>query len=739
MCWGVAWLTRSAWFPREVARGERPMSETTPDVFPAGGGAPGGRRLTVALAGNPNSGKTTLFNNLTGSRQHVGNYPGVTVEKKEGVCRHQGWRLEVVDLPGTYSLTAYTLDERVARNFVIEERPDVVVGVMDASNLERNLYLAVQLMELGVPLVLAMNMSDVAESRGYAIDLGLLSELLGGVPLVPTVGNRNEGTRELVDAVVAVGSGRRPERAVRISYGREVNEEIERLSALLEPEAARLAPRAVRWVALKLLERDARVREWVQARASDPERVLEAASASVRHLESIFHDAPEMVIADRRYGFISGACLETVRQTVESRHTTSDRIDAVVTHPVAGVPIFLALVYLVFKATFTLGEYPMGWLETGFEHLGAWVGSLWPAGEAAVLRSLVVDGVIGGVGSVVVFLPNILLLFLAISVLEDSGYMARAAFIVDRWMHKIGLHGKSFIPMLIGFGCTVPAILSTRILESRRDRLTTMLVLPLMSCGARLPAYMLVVPAFFPAGWVPRVVFLVYVAGILLAIGLAKLLRLTVLRGEATPFVMELPPYRMPTAKGALLHMWDRGWQYLRKAGTVILAVAVVMWALASFPRAPESAVAGLSAEAAEAASLRHSVAGRIGRALEPVTRPLGFDWRVNTAMLGAFAAKEVFVAQMGIVYAMGDVEEEGAGAEALRDRLRADYTPLEAVAMLVVLLVGFPCVATVAVMWSETRSVGWTLLQWGGLTGLAYVAALAVYQVGSLLGLGGG
>jgi len=698
------------------------------------------QRLRVALAGNPNAGKTTLFNNLTGGRQRVGNYPGVTVERKEGVRVHGGIRLQVVDLPGTYSLTAYTEDEIVARDFVIDAHPDVVVDIVDASNLERNLYLAVQLLELGVPMVVALNMSDVAAARGYAIDLAKLSALLGDVPLVPTVGHRSEGTRQLLDAIVAVGTGAHRVRRVPIAYGWEVEEEVEKLAALLDPEADALAPREPAWVALKLVEGDARVRDLVRAQCAGAEGILEAAEASVRHLEGVFGDSPETVIADRRYGFISGACQEAVRRTIESRHEMSDRIDVLLTHPVLGLPIFLGLMYLVFWATFRLGEWPMRWLEAGFGRLGAAVSGLWPAGAESPLQSLLVDGVIGGVGGVLVFLPNILILFLAIAILEDSGYMARAAFIMDRWMHKIGLHGKSFIPMLIGFGCTVPAILATRVLESRRDRLTTMLVLPLMSCGARLPIYALLIPAFFTERLRAPVLWGMYLVGIAAAVGLAKLLRSTLFRGEATPFVMELPPYRMPTVRSAAIHMGVRGWMYLRKAGTLILGASVCMWALTSYPKPPAEALAAAEG-ASHASALDYSVAGRVGRALEPVTRPLGFDGRVNTAMIGAFAAKEVFVADMGIVFSLGEGSARARhGAEAnlrLRERLRETYTPLQGVSIMLFCLLGFPCMATVAVMWSESGSAKWMLFQWGGLTVFAYTVCLLVYQVGRLAGLG--
>jgi len=713
-----------------------------------------GRKLTIALAGNPNSGKTTVFNRLTGMRQHVGNYPGVTVEKKQGRCRHDGVDIDVVDLPGTYSLTAYTIEELVARRFIVEEKPDVLVDIVDSANLERNLYLAVQFMELGVPLVLAFNMSDVAKAQGVEFDLGQLARLLGA-PIVPTVGTKGQGLKELLDEVLRVAGGTEPVEPRPVRYGREIEEEIARLQELLEAEDAADGYPA-RWLAIKLLEDDRQVRE-----AVGDERVLRQAERSAAHLERIFGDRPEVVIAGRRYGFISGACQEAVRLTVETRHTLSDRIDAVLTNQVIGLPIFLGLMYVVFHLTFTLGEYPMGWLEGLFGWLGRTITQFWPPGSESVVKSLLVDGVIGGVGGVVGFLPNILLLFMAIAFLEDSGYMARAAFLMDRLMHRIGLHGKSFIPMLIGFGCSIPAILATRTLEGRRDRLTTMLVLPLMSCGARLTIYALIIPAFFAERWRAPMLWLIYLIGIVLAIASAKLLRMTVLRGEAPPFVMELPLYRLPTLRGLLVHMWDRGWMYLRKAGTVILAISVILWALMSYPKktafdrdydgeAAEARAAYLAAgdllpdgEAACQAKLReldhakraeelaYSVAGRIGHGLEPVLRPLGFDWRIGTALIGALAAKEVFVAQMGIVFAVGAADE---GSDALRERLQAHYTPLQAFCIMLFCLISAPCVATIAVTRKESGSWKWAALQLGGLTVLAYVVTLLVYQVGRLM-----
>ncbi len=716
--------------------------------------------ITVALAGNPNSGKTTVFNALTGARQHVGNYPGVTVEKKEGTCRHDGLEMKIVDLPGTYSLTAYSIEELVARDFIIGEGPDVVVDIIDASNIERNLYLAVQIMELGAPLVLAFNMSDVAERRGLQFDLPLLEQLLGA-RIVPMVGNRGIGREELLDAAVEIAQSGVCSQPSRIDYGEEIEEELATLTQLIcQSDTAPIgAPN--RWVALKLLEGDTELHEQIH----DP-ALLAAAERSVQHLENVLGDTPEALIADRRYGFISGACQETVRSTVESRHSRSDRIDSVVTNRMLGLPIFALLMFAVFQLTFTLGAPPMGWIEAGFEWLAGTINGWWPAQSDSLLRSLLVDGIIGGVGGVVVFLPNILLLFLAIAILEDSGYMARAAFIMDRLMHKIGLHGKSFVPMLIGFGCSVPAIMATRTLESRKDRLTTMLVVPLMSCGARLPIYILIIAAFFPekalfsvfgmevtthAMWM----MLIYVIGMVLAIFCAKLLKATVLRGETPPFVMELPPYRMPTVKSVSVHMWNRGGMYLKKAGTIILGISILLWAMqqwpglptdqagrfenqramiearpADHPEAKELLLANVDHAEAEAA-LKQSLMGRVGHGLAPVLRPCGFDWKISTAMIGAFAAKEVFVAQMGIVYSLGEGADERS--EPLRTKLQANYTPLQGFCIMLFCLISAPCMATIAITRRESNSWRWALFQLGGLTVLAWILTTAVYQIGRL------
>ncbi|UCE98673.1 MAG: ferrous iron transport protein B [Planctomycetota bacterium] len=684
------------------------------------------KKITAAIAGNPNSGKTTIFNMLTGARQHVGNYPGVTVEKKEGLCKYKGYEITAVDLPGTYSLTAYSIEELVARNFIIDEQVDVVVDIVDASNIERNLYLATQLIEMNVPLVLAFNMSDIANRKGLVFNLEQLSELLEAL-IVPTIGNKGKGKVELLDAVIATVEQGKVKRTHRISYGEEIEDELAKIETIVNDNEGQLTEKySCRWLAIKLLEEDQDITSKVKS-----QEVFDVAKGGAEHIKDIFGDEPEIIMADRRYGFISGACQETIKSTVESRHSRSDMIDAIVTNRMLGLPIFLILMYLVFQLTFTIGTYPMSWLEQLFGWAGRAIAGLWPMASEHWFKSLLIDGIIGGVGGVVAFLPNILLLFLAIAILEDTGYMARAAFIMDRIMHKIGLHGKSFIPMLIGFGCSVPAIMGTRILENRRNRFTTIMVMPLMSCGARLTIYTLIIPAFFAEKWRGPMLWLIYLIGIALAIISAKVLRVTILKGETTSFVMELPPYRMPTPKGICIHAWQRGWLYLKKAGTIILAISIILWAAMSYPKPRPESLTGLNSQQAQQVKLAYSVAGRIGRTIEPALKPLGFDWKIGTALIGATAAKEVFVSHLGIVYAVGSAKE---GLQTLREQLQANYTPLTGFCIMLFCLISTPCVATIAMTKMETHSWSWAILQFAVLTVVAYAITFIVYQIGSFL-----
>ncbi len=709
------------------------------------------QEITVALSGNPNSGKTTIFNNLTGLRQHVGNYPGVTVEKKTGIVEYKGYRINIVDLPGTYSLTAYSQEEIVARNFVVNDRPDVVIDIVDSSNLERNLYLAVQLMELNAPLILAFNMADVAKKIGKKIDINLLSRLFG-VPIVETVGSRGLGSSQLLETAMETVSGKKTKK-VEIKYGEEVENEISNIISVLEKQKIPTFNFDIRWIAVKLLEQDMEVIETIKKGA--PQRYPEVEKAinnSINHITGILRETPEVVIANARYGFIKGALLESYREVKSTRLDRSEKADRILTNRIFGIPIFIFIIWLMFQFVFTLGKYPVSWMELGFEKLGNLFTDIIPQG---LLRSLLVDGIIGGVGGVITFTPNIILLFFAIAVLEDSGYMARAAFVMDRVMHKIGLHGKSFIPLIIGFGCTVPAYMGSRILENRKDRLVTMHINTFMSCGARLPVYILFAGAFFPAV-AGNVIFSIYLIGVIMAVLMAKVLRATRFRGESDPFVMELPPYRIPTFKGILIHTWERTWMYIKKAGTIILAISILMWMLFTFPMIGNNysqdydhqikeidlqyhsgeittdeynnEISTIEAEMA-GERLAYSAAGRIGRFLEPVFRPLGFDWKMVVATISGVAAKEVVVSTMGTLYS---IQESDGQSESLKTALSKHYTPLVGYNFMLFTLLYFPCMAAM-VMFRKEAGTKEMLFQMGYTLLLAWIVSFLVFQIGRL------
>ncbi len=713
--------------------------------------------ITIALAGNPNAGKTTIFNQLTGARQKVGNWSGVTVEKKEGHLVHKGRQITVVDLPGIYSLTAYSVEEVVARNFILEEHPDVVVDILDASNLERNLYLAVQLIELNIPLVFAMNMVDVARARGMKIDYQQLSRLLG-VPIVETVGTRGEGIDKVLDTVLEVAEGKDPtSRHIHINYGREIEEEVLKIREVLKKDPELNNSYYPRWLAVKLLEKDKIVEERVR-RSPAAESIMAQVEKSRNHILSIFQEDAETVIAEARYGFIAGALKETMRLSPVAKKTISDKIDQVLTNRLLGFPILLFFMYLLFQATFTLGAYPVEWIEKGVDILARLASSMLPDG---LFRDMVVEGIIGGVGGVIVFLPNILLLFLGISLFEDTGYMARAAFIMDRIMHTLGLHGKSFIPLLMGFGCNVPAIMAARTLETRRDRLLTILINPLMSCSARLPVYVLIAGAFFPES-AGNVIFGIYILGVVLAILVGQLFSHTIFKGQSAPFVLELPPYRLPTLRSVIIHMWEKGKVYLQKMGGVVLAFSIVIWFLGAFPRHIDysmdydgkisevaSIIEGL--EGSEDAALRipaleeeltrlenareeerlsKSYIGRIGHAIEPLIAPLGFDWKLGVSLVTGFVAKEVVVSTMGVLYQTG--QEDSAS---LKVALKASgIDKATALAFMAFVLIYVPCLVTVATIWRETGSAGWTAFSVSYLMVLAWVVAFVIKQACNLL-----
>ena len=650
--------------------------------------------IRIALIGNPNVGKTSIFNALTGSRQHVGNWPGVTIEKKSGECRHKGWTMKITDLPGTYGLEARSPDERIANEYLVSGEPDVVVQVVDATNLERNLYLTTQLLDMGGKLVLALNMADMADGRGDRLDM---SRLIGwlGVPAVRTSAIHGTGLEDLLDAIIDAYQNDGVPRPV-VDLGAEIEGKVAELQGCLD-DRKHLA----RWTALRLL-----------GGVLDPSEVTADGSVTAGLLEAlngVDKEEMELDIVDRRYAAISSE-LKEIYSRGASRRSLSDAIDRVTTHKYLGIPIFLSLMWGMFQLTFVAAAPFATAIDSGF---------MWLASFAAEniqpewLASLLGEGVIGGVGAVLVFLPNIMVMFLLIAILEASGYLARAAFIMDRVMSRLGLHGKSFIPMLLGFGCNVPAIMATRTIEDERSRIVTILSAPYISCSARLPVYLLLAGIFFPdnAG---TVLFLLYLLGIGVAVLSALLFRRTILKGESSPFIMELPPYRMPRLKDVLLQMWERGSMYLRKAGTIILLGAIMVWALASLPWGVE-----YGSEA--------SYAGALGHVLEPILAPLGFDWKIAVGLLFGFMAKEIMIAALGVLYGA----EEGAGLE---EAIAADLSASTAAGLMTFTLLYTPCIAALATIWKETRSVKWTAFSVAYSLAIAYIISFAVTNLGVLL-----
>ena len=724
------------------------------------------KNLTIALAGNPNSGKTTIFNNITGTRQKVGTWPGVTVAKKEGRIHKYGYDLKIIDLPGTYSLTPFSIEEIVARNYVLDARPDVVVDIIDASNLERSLYLATQLRELDCKVLFALNMADVARSRGMKIDADKLSQLLD-VPVVFTVGNKNEGIEALLKQAVKLAETdtTTPKRR-NVKYSKDIESAITRLQHFIEEKTDAKSPYNSRWTAIKLLEDDKIIKERIlQSAAEVGLEILQTNQALRKHLEQRFDDDPQIVMTDERYGFIAGIIKEIHTASTKQRVDISRNIDLVLTNRFIGFPIFLFFIWAMFQLTFTLGTYPMDWIDAGVGWLSATLDGLLPD---SLFKALLLDGIIAGVGSVIVFLPNILILFFCIALFEDTGYMSRSAFLMDKIMHLIGLHGKSFIPMLMGFGCNVPAIMATRTLESEKDRILTILITPFMSCSAKLPVYIILAGAFFGvrAG---TVIFAIYLLGITLSIITGRLFRSTLLRGVDAPFVMELPPYRVPMLKSLLIHMWDRSKMFLKKMGKVILIGSIIIWALSAFPRnvvysvdydskinrvitsytaqldaAAESAKPQIEKEkkaalvtvekARQAEHVEKSFIGRIGKISAPVFAPLGIDWRGGVALLTGFVAKEIVVSTLGVLHAVGDED----ASDALKAALRASgMTPLSALSMMVFVLLYLPCLASIAAIRRETGSFKWMLFSIAYSTTVAWAMAFIVYQGGNLLGYG--
>jgi ferrous iron transport protein B len=721
--------------------------------------------LTIALAGNPNSGKTTLFNSLTGARQHVGNYPGITVEKREGVLPYGDTNIHIIDLPGTYSLTAYSQEELVARKVLVEERPQLVVHVLDATNLERSLYLTVQFMEMGIPVVAALNMMDEVGKRGVSIDTERLSQLLG-TPAVGTVARTGSGKEELLRTVVRNASGDEPEwRPLRISYGPDLDPKIMEMSELIERENFLSGRYPARWVALKYLEEDEEVMKLGRREHPELAERLEAHVAEVsRHCQQTLDTYPEAIIADYRYGFITSLLKQDVvsRTGDRSRIDISDKIDRVLTHRFFGPLIMFAVLYAMFKLTFGLGEAPLSWVEAFFGWLGRTFRAMLPEG---LLQSLIVSGIIDGVGGVLSFVPLILIMFFALSFLEDTGYMARMAYMLDRVLRAFGLHGCSVMPFIVSGGipggCAVPGIMATRTLRSPKEKLATLLTAPFLTCGAKVPVFLLIGGVFFP-DYAASVLFWLTVGGWLAALLVARFLRSTIIRGEATPFVMELPPYRLPTLKGLCIHTWERGWQYIRKAGTIILAISVLLWAAMTFPGMPEQQRARLqqrahalqeearSAESRQARErlerraqavrnrmaqqdLRHSLAGRVGTFLEPVSEWAGFDWRTNIALIGGVAAKEVIVSTLGTAYSLG--EAQGESSWSLSQKLARDpgWDKVAGLSLMVFVLLYSPCFVSVVAI---ARESSW---KWGAFsvffnTALAFALAVLIYQGGQHL-----
>lgn len=703
------------------------------------------KTIRIALAGNPNAGKTSMFNALTGSHHKVGNYPGVTVEKREGSLEYRDVIFHLIDLPGIYSLTAYSLDEVVTRDFVLDEKPDIVVDVLDSTNLERNLYLCLQFQELGIPVAAALNMSDEAEQNGLVINDAMLSRTLG-IPMVKTVGTEGKGKEALLDAVLEAvekgSSGKMP------NYGVEIEAKLTLLEAGLKSDTAFSDKYPPRWMAIKLIENDDHAIATLAQHAAGAD--LKAQAEEYRAwLSKHFGKDAEIIITEQRYGYIRGALKEAVKRVPRFKASVTESIDKILMNEFLGLPIFFLIIWGIFKVTFAIGEFPVQVLEQFFKGLSKVLLTALPAG---LLRSLLVDGIIAGVGGVFSFVPLIVLLFLSLSILEDTGYMSRAAFLTDKFLHAFGLHGQSFMPLMLGFGCTVPAIMATRTLKSPRDRIATILAVPFMSCGAKLPVYVVLAAAFFTKN-PGTVVMGIYGAGVILSMLSTVFLRKTVLKGQTTPFVMELPPYRMPTIRGIFWHVWEKTWHYVKKAGTVILAASVLIWVITTFPQVGyetelssrfadevRSAASGASSEQLEHAvstrlaeyQLEHSIAGSIGKFLTPVLQPLGFTWKIGVALIPGFTAKELVVSTLGILYG---AQIDGGDGASLQDALRSDprMNPLAALTLMVFILVMPPCFASLATIRAEAGN-RWMLFQVGYSLTLAWVLALVVRVVGGVL-----
>lgn len=729
-----------------------------------------GKVINIAFVGNPNSGKTSLFNQASGAHERTGNYSGVTIESKEAHFNLDGYQINVTDLPGTYSITAYSPEELYVREYIQDKAPDIVVNVVDASNLERNLYLTTQLIDMDIRVVVALNMFDDMEKNGDKLDSELLGKLLG-MPMVPTVGSKGKGVEDLLRKIIEVYEGKdETSRHIHINYGKAIELAVNQIRDVLrKPENKHLTSRiSGRFFAIKLLEKDDEAWNKIES-LSNAEEVKEIVNQQISIIEAFIKEDTETIITDAKYGFIAGAIKETYKPAKKKRIRKSDLIDIIFTHRLYAFPIFLLVMWAMFYLTFTLGAYPMEWIENGVGWLGEVISTRM---TDSAFKDFLIDGVIGGVGGVVVFLPNIVLLYLFISVLEDSGYMARAVFIMDKAMHRIGLHGKSFIPLIMGFGCNVPAIMSTRIIESKRDRMITMLITPFMSCGARLPVYILFISAFFK-NYQGTILFAIYLTGIVLAIITAVLFQKVFFRREDVPFVMELPPYRVPTVKSVLMHMWFNTAAYLKKIGGVVLIATIIIWALGYFPREVEYSTdfdvqitelqnninsntltdSEITAHMRQIKNLElqkesehqyKSYIGMIGNFIAPVMKPLGFDWKMSCAIVAGLPAKEVVVGTLGVLF---PPEPGSTGDQSISDRLRNQkilsgpnageplFTPLIAMSFMIFILIYFPCVAVIATIKKESGKWKYAIFEIFYTTGLAWVVAFLVFQIGSLLG----
>lgn len=683
-----------------------------------------GNTINIALVGNPNSGKTSLFNIASGKHEHVGNYTGVTVDAKEGNIDYKGYHLNIFDLPGTYSLTAYSPEEVYVRKHIMEEDPDIIINVVSASNLERNLYLTTQLIDMDIPMVIALNMYDELEKSGASLDHKELSNMLG-ISIIPTQAKdgmtENSGITTLLDAVISTYEGTNPiTKHIHINHGGDLQIAINRINKLIKKSTDYKNHFSSRFFAVKFLENDKEAEDFIKT-LNNSDEILEYKNKVVPHIEEELGEDCESAIINAKYGFISGALNETYTEPKRKNSGLTNILDPIVTNKFLGYPIFILFMWLMFECTFVLGAYPQEWLETGVELLNNYLSGILPAGP---MTDLLLDGIISGVGGVLVFLPNILILYFFISLMEDSGYLSRAAFIMDKIMHKMGLHGKSFVPMLMGFGCNVPAIMATRTLESKHSRLITILVIPFMSCTARLPVYVLFSKIFFPEH-ASIVMLSLYVLGILVAVISARIFKRFMINGDDTPFVMELPPYRVPTLKSAIHHMWEKSVQYLKKMGTLILFASIIIWALGYFPMAKDENVTASE-------QLEQSYIGRIGKFIEPVIEPLGYNWKMGIGIVAGLPAKELVVSTLSVLYT--DSEEEPTEENnALISAMKNDFTPATALSYLVFILLCFPCIATIMAIKSESGSWKWALFSALYTTSVAWIIAFVIYQIGGL------